>query len=66
MTIAKELSMKVLGKAVGGFSMAPTEGMYSLVTLNGNAPALRELEAFVKKGQSSCKDAIDENRRAGV
>ncbi|GED25460.1 hypothetical protein BAG01nite_15620 [Brevibacillus agri] len=46
--------------------MAPTEGMYSLVTLNGNAPALRELEAFVKKGQSSCKDAIDENRRAGV
>jgi len=39
--------MKVLGKAVGGFSMAPTEGMCSLVTLNGTVRALRKLKGNV-------------------
>ncbi|CAI9006988.1 hypothetical protein EMIT07CA2_90203 [Brevibacillus sp. IT-7CA2] len=51
--------MKVLGKAVGGFSMAPTEGMCSLVTLNSTVRALRNLEANVNKRKSSCKDGID-------
>jgi hypothetical protein len=66
MTIAQAYLRKVLGKAVGGFSMTPTEGECSLVILNGTPSALRQLEAIVKKGQRSCKDAIDENHATGV
>ncbi|GAB1530687.1 hypothetical protein YSY22_21090 [Brevibacillus formosus] len=39
--------------------MAPTEGMCSLVTLNGTVRALRNLEGNVNKRKSSCKDGID-------
>jgi len=46
--------------------MTPTEGECSLVILNGTPSALRQLEAIVKKGQRSCKDAIDENHATGV